>query len=276
MTQTATKLSDTARAVLEHAATREDHLVRPPSLPAAARQKVIRSLLNRGLVEEVPAPITDGAYARRRDEDGAVLMLRATPAGLTAIGLVDAGSLQEALTDAPTLPDTAEEDAVAREAAAVADALDTAPTAPARATLRQAAEAVLAAWSDESNRVPLRLVCVVRCRPGVLLARVVDAPGLGGTDRAWPCAPSDRASAGSARGNYARIVVQNRGASSDGGSASASETKASRTIAATGARLPHTCAPASPAAPSSTGVAPGSKYVVLCQGSAFSKMEDRS
>lgn len=37
MTQTTIKLSDTARTVLEHAATREDHLVRPPVLPAAAR-----------------------------------------------------------------------------------------------------------------------------------------------------------------------------------------------------------------------------------------------
>ncbi len=146
MTQTTIKLSDTARAVLEHAATRKDHLVRPPSLPAAARQKVVRSLLNRGLVEEVPALITDGAYAWRTGEDGVPLMLRATSAGLTAIGLADAP------TNPPTLPDTAAEDAVAREAAAVADALDAAPTAPARATLREAAEAVLAAWTDETNR----------------------------------------------------------------------------------------------------------------------------
>jgi len=152
VTQITIKLSDTARAVLEHAATREDHLVRPPALPAAARQKVVRSLLSKGLVEEVPAPISDGAYAWRTDEDGVPQMLRATPTGLAAIGLVDASSLQEAPTDAPTLPDTAEEDAVAREAAALADALDAAPTAPARATLRQAVEAVLAAWIDETNR----------------------------------------------------------------------------------------------------------------------------
>jgi len=152
MTQTPIKLSDPARAVLEHAATREDHLVRPPALPAAARQKVVRSLLNRGFVEELPAPITDGAYIWRTGEDGVVLMLRATPMALAAIGLTDAGSLQEAPTDAPTLHDAATEDAVAREAAAVADALDAAPTTPARANLRQAAEAVLAAWNDEINR----------------------------------------------------------------------------------------------------------------------------
>ena len=146
MNQTTIKLSDTARAVLEHAVIRTDHLVRPPALPAAARQNVVRSLLNRGLVQEVPASITDGAYAWRTGEDGVVLMLRATPIGLAVIGLA------EAPTAPPTLPDAATEDAVAREAAAVADALDAAPTAPARATVRMAAQVVLDAWNDEANR----------------------------------------------------------------------------------------------------------------------------
>ena len=45
--------------------------------------------------------------------------------------------------------DTADEDTVAREAAAVADALD---AAPPRATLRAAAQDVLNAWADETNR----------------------------------------------------------------------------------------------------------------------------
>ncbi len=100
----------------------------------------------------MPAPITDGGYAWRTGEEGVVLMLRATPMGLAAIGLADADSPTEAPTEAPTLPDTAADDAVAREAAAVADALDAAHTAPTRATLRQAAETVLAAWNDETNR----------------------------------------------------------------------------------------------------------------------------
>ena len=152
MTKTPLKISDTGRAMLTLAISREDRLVRPPTLPAAARSQVVRSLLNNGLVEEVPAPMTDDAYAWRTGEDGVVLVLRATPGGRVAIGLADAGSLQEAPTGAPTLHDEAEEDAVAREALAVADALDAAPTAPARGGLRQAAEAVLAAWTDETNR----------------------------------------------------------------------------------------------------------------------------
>jgi hypothetical protein len=56
MTDLAKKLSETARAVLTFATTHADHLVRPPKLPAAAARQVIRSLLQRGLVEEVPAP----------------------------------------------------------------------------------------------------------------------------------------------------------------------------------------------------------------------------
>jgi hypothetical protein len=86
MADTSKKLSDTARAVLTLAATRDDHLARPPQLPIAAARQVIRSLLNAGLVEEVPAPIDDAVYTWRDGEDGGPLMLRATPAGLARVG----------------------------------------------------------------------------------------------------------------------------------------------------------------------------------------------
>ena len=219
MAKAPNKISDTARAMLTLAATREDRLVRPPTLPAAARLQVVRSLLNNGLVEEVSAPIDDPVYIWR-DGDGAIQMLHATDAGLAAIGATTAPSDQsptiEAFTrvvigflaeegcnatileedeahtmiadglangrpaarvagdilawlaetedeaeaeaaaeaanpGAPTA-DTATDDAVAREAAAVADALDAAPTVPTRANLRTAAQAVLDAWNDEANR----------------------------------------------------------------------------------------------------------------------------
>ena len=211
------KLSDTARAMLTLAATREDRLVRPPTLPAAAKSQVVRSLLNNGLVEEVAAPIDDPAY-NWRDADGAPLMLHATDQGLAAIGATTAPADQSPTTEAFTqvvisfladegcnatileedeartmiedghangrpasrvagdilawlaeteadaeesqevanrgaqTADTATDAAVAREATAVADALDAAPTAPARATLRTAARAVLDGWNDQANR----------------------------------------------------------------------------------------------------------------------------
>jgi hypothetical protein len=218
MTKAPLKLSDTGHAMLTLAITREDRLVRPPQLPTAAARQVVRSLLNNGFVEEVPAPIEDAAYTWRTTDDGSTLMLRATDAGLAAIGATaptkpqtieaftqavigflaeegcNAAILEEAevqtmvedgfangrpagrvagdiltwlaeeeeraeeaaevanpgATDADTA--TATDDAVAREAAAVADALDAAPTAPTRATLRTAAQAVLDAWNDEANR----------------------------------------------------------------------------------------------------------------------------
>ena len=56
------KLSDTARALLTLAATRGDHLIQPPRLPIAAARQVVRSLLNAGLAEEVPAPIEDAGF----------------------------------------------------------------------------------------------------------------------------------------------------------------------------------------------------------------------
>jgi hypothetical protein len=75
-------IPDTARALLTAAATRGDYLVRPPKLPIAAARQVVRSLLNAGLVEEVPAPIDDAGFAWRTAEDGGVLMLRATALGI--------------------------------------------------------------------------------------------------------------------------------------------------------------------------------------------------
>jgi hypothetical protein len=85
MTDKPKKLSDTARALLTSAAMRDDHLIQLPRLPVAAARQVIRSLLNAGLAEEVPAPIDDAAYAWRTDEDGGVLMLRATELGLAGV-----------------------------------------------------------------------------------------------------------------------------------------------------------------------------------------------
>jgi hypothetical protein len=45
MTEKPKKLSDTARALLTAAAARDDHLIRPPELPAAAARQVVQSLL---------------------------------------------------------------------------------------------------------------------------------------------------------------------------------------------------------------------------------------
>jgi hypothetical protein len=78
-------LSNTARAVLILAASREDHLAQLPRLPVAAARQVIRSLLSAGLVEEITAPIEDADFAWRDAEDGGALMVSVTEAGLTRV-----------------------------------------------------------------------------------------------------------------------------------------------------------------------------------------------
>ena len=213
------KLSATGRAMLTLATTREDRLVRPPQLPAAAARQVVRSLLNNGLVAEMTAPSDESAYLWRQTEDGTMLMLRATDRGFAAIGetapaetmdlatftqavvafLEEDGCLPElAIEEEPRtviqdshtngrsaaltagdilawleeregqeadaaeagdavkltgpLGDTAANVAIAPAAATVTRAPEAPPVAPMRATLRQAAQAVLEAWNDEASR----------------------------------------------------------------------------------------------------------------------------
>jgi hypothetical protein len=85
------KLSDTARALLTVAALRNDHLIAPPKLPAAAARQVVRSLLNARLAEEVPALISDSGYPWRTGADGGVLALRATARGIARLTERDGG-----------------------------------------------------------------------------------------------------------------------------------------------------------------------------------------
>jgi hypothetical protein len=74
------KLSDTARAVLTLATTRDDHLIRPPHLSIAAVRQVARSLLKAGLAEEIASQVDD-EYVWRISGGDRTLMLRATGLG---------------------------------------------------------------------------------------------------------------------------------------------------------------------------------------------------
>ena len=170
------KLSATGRAMLTLAATRTNRLVPPPTLPVAAARQVVRSLLNASLVEEVPAPADEPSFFWRQADDGAPLALRATEAGLAAIGdaalapdIQDGDAVPDAASsevapqtadavapdEAPTTLATAPAVAVAPSTAPPGEPAQPVPVAPARATLRQAAEAVLAAWNDETNRTDI-------------------------------------------------------------------------------------------------------------------------
>jgi len=174
-----TKLSDTALVLLGKAAQNDDRFAEPPKhLPAAARNAVVRSLLKQGLLIEDAVPLNHPMTWRTDDSDadggGAELRcsiaLRITDAGFRAIGqepptmteaaieheldlLQEQIDAENAADDAGTVRHAATNDAVAREAAAVADDLDAAKVAPTpRNNLRTAAAAVLAAWDDQDNR----------------------------------------------------------------------------------------------------------------------------
>ncbi|GGJ40222.1 DUF3489 domain-containing protein [Neoroseomonas lacus] len=100
-----TKLSDTQRVILSKAAQHVALLAEPPKhLPAAARQSVLRSLMAKGLLEEIAAPREYIDLAWRQDEDGAPLALRITAVGLAAIGVEPPQHQLEGRQEAPDQP----------------------------------------------------------------------------------------------------------------------------------------------------------------------------
>jgi hypothetical protein len=83
------KLTDTQLVILSAASQREDRGVElPTNLKGGAAQKVVAKLLGEGLLEELPAFDSLPVW-RRLDHEGPVA-LRATPAGLAAIGVDNA------------------------------------------------------------------------------------------------------------------------------------------------------------------------------------------
>jgi len=157
------KLSETGRAMLRLGARREDCLVPPPTLPVAAARQVMRSLLNAGMVEEVPEPADLTGYLWRAAEDGTRLVLRATVAGLDAIN----ETASSVTADDVEMPDTntlaicaldssdVAPDLEIPKAASTREDIQVSPVAPAAPTsgftLRQAAQSLLEAWDDEAN-----------------------------------------------------------------------------------------------------------------------------
>ena len=172
-----TKLSDTQRVILSAAAQHEMGLARAPkTLPAAARNAVFRSLIKNNLLTEINAPREHVGLGWRQDDDGTWIVARITDDGLRAIGIDpnegDAGggepdcsriegsvpdtaptvapAAEPATQDAPT-PECAQAAPLAEEIALLDQALAARAATP-RASLRDAAAAILAAWDDEANR----------------------------------------------------------------------------------------------------------------------------
>ena len=84
------QLSDAQSIIMSAACARDDGFVFPvtTSLKGGAVGNVCKSLLKRGLIEEVPA--TDLNTVWRHDEDRGPITLRATPLARTVLGISDA------------------------------------------------------------------------------------------------------------------------------------------------------------------------------------------
>ena len=130
------KLSDSQLVVLSTACQRPDAFVFPVTLKLKGNAigNVLKSLLTRGLLEEIPGRADDTIW--RYDDEGAPLTLRATRAAFEALGIEPDGTLAG---------DTAGTDETAAvEATEPAEPAPVAPTgAPARKTREGSKQAQL-------------------------------------------------------------------------------------------------------------------------------------
>jgi len=159
------------RVILSAAAQHEMGLARAPkTLPAAARNAVFRSLIKNNLLTEINAPREHVGLGWRQDEDGTWIVARITDEGLRAIGIdpnegdavadePDCSGIEGSVPDtAPTVAaDAAPGDSPAPDAEpaqagplteeiALLEQVLAARAATPRASLRDAAGAVLVAW----------------------------------------------------------------------------------------------------------------------------------
>jgi hypothetical protein len=95
------QLSDTQAVILSAACARDDGLVFPvtANLKGGAVGNVFKSLLKRGLIEEMPA--SDHNTVWRHDEEAGAITLRATPLAYTVLGISDAPELAAPAGPAP-------------------------------------------------------------------------------------------------------------------------------------------------------------------------------
>lgn len=138
------KLSDSQLVVLSTACQRPDAYVFPVTLKLKGNAigNVLKSLLTKGLLEEIPGRADDTIW--RYDDESAPLTLRATAAAFEALGIEP--------EDAPAGADYAEEPEVAEDKATAEESSPVAPSAaPARKTRDNSKQAQLIAMLKRSE-----------------------------------------------------------------------------------------------------------------------------
>ena len=151
-----TKLTDTQRIILSAASQRTDHLALPlpTSLKGGAVIKVIRPLIEKGLLEEVDAnrKLNDPVWRETGDGHGVTLII--TEAGLEAIGVE---------------PDAAPQAATRGEVA------DEAPVAPAEASGQPAPAAAPRERKIREGTKQALVIEMLRRPEGASIAEIVEA-----------------------------------------------------------------------------------------------------
>ena len=139
------QLSETQTVILSTACARDDGLIFPVTAPikGGAVGNVCKSLLKRGLIEEIPA--TDANTVWRHDEDQGPITLRATALARSALGF--GGETMAADTDDQTAPQPAP--AIGRKDTKQATLIAMLQL-PEGATVQQIAEAT--GWREHSIR----------------------------------------------------------------------------------------------------------------------------
>jgi hypothetical protein len=204
-------LSDTAHRILAEAAQHQLRLATPPDkLPATACRAVLNSLLKQGYVEACAAPVEHIGLGWRQ-QDGALTVMRITDAGMSAIGAAagDNTAADEAelggLTEAePEMAQRALDARIDLSAPVAAEELGSGPlaapappeatvppagaegaqqpstAAPARPSLSDAVNCVLAAWDTPEQ---LSLAAAIAALRAALPVRTSRPPRQPGTPR---------------------------------------------------------------------------------------------
>lgn len=164
-----TQLSDTQAMILSAAAQRPERIALPlpESLRGGAAAKVVGAMIAKGLLQEVDANLRKGEPMWRETGDGHGTTLIITDAGLAAIGIAPDEAPEPDAQRSATGADTG---ASAGGADNDATSSDTAPTAPAGATLR--AQRTLRERTKQAT-----LIAMLRAKEGATIAEIVATTG---------------------------------------------------------------------------------------------------
>ena len=170
------KLTDNQLIVLNKAAQRSTMLALPlpPNLKGGAAHKVVKPLIEKGLLEEIDANVRAGEIVWRETGSGHGVTLVITEAGLAAIGI---GPESAPKSKAAPKPAATKTPAKAPKAATDAKSQKPAKTAaPAEKTARTAPAGTPAPTPREHTK-QATMIAMLQRKNGATIAEIVEATG---------------------------------------------------------------------------------------------------